>query len=90
MSKSLFQKLMEELKSKNDHRQLLDEIVNDRLIVEKFIQDYHNNNGKIVNMSLIGTEENSLPVFSDVYLLLITDDRAGRCIVVMKIRNKIL
>ncbi len=75
LSESQFQKLMEEIQSTNDHRQLLDETVNEKLILEYFIHDYHKNNGKIVNMSLIGTEENSLPAFSDVYLLLITDER---------------
>lgn len=75
LSEAQFQKLMEELQSKNDHRQLLAEIENNQLIVDKFIQDYHENNGNIVNMSIIHTEENTLPAFSEVYLLLITNER---------------
>jgi hypothetical protein len=33
------------------------------------------NSGKIVNLSLIFTEEDALPAFSEVYLLLLTDEQ---------------
>lgn len=49
-----------------------------------FIEDYFENNGNIVNMSLFFTKENELPAFSEVFLILVSDERVW----VMKNINK--
>jgi hypothetical protein len=44
-------------------------------ILESYVNDYRRQEGNLVNVSLIKTEENQLPAFVEVYLLLISDER---------------
>lgn len=78
LSESQFQQLMEELQRKDDSSHVLENmpwLKKDQSSVEKFIGNYLVNGGKIVNLSLIFTEEDALPTFSEVYLLLLTDEQ---------------